>query len=111
MKRLDVTLNGHAYALACEDGQEGRVRELLAYIDARLKDVARGAPGGSEGQILVLTALMLADEVFDLRDANQRLGVPASPPPVADLASDGVVGAVDTLARRIEAIAAKLERS
>lgn len=106
MPRVDVTLNGRVYSVACEDGQENRVRELARHVDGKLRQVlARGAGGASEPQLLVLAALMVADELFDL-----RAEVAARPSgPGADDAA--VASAVDQLAQRIEAIAARIERS
>ncbi|MDG3441985.1 MULTISPECIES: cell division protein ZapA [Nitrospirillum] len=116
MARVDIILNGRPYGLACDDGQEQRLRELGSYVDARLREVAHDASGGSETQLLVLTALMLADEIFDLRAelGGPRRPVPApvqeaTPAPRAE--DDSVIAAVDSLAKRIEDIAARLDRS
>lgn len=109
MARVDIMLNGRSYGLACGEGQEARLRELGAYVDARLREVARDVAGGSEAQLLVLTALVLADEVFDLRTASRN-----APPPAAETAAlkdETIIAAVDSLAKRIEDIAARLERS
>lgn len=66
MPRLDIHLNGRSYSVNCESGQESRVRELGAYIDKQLREIAVSAPGGSDAHHLMLTALVLADKVFDL---------------------------------------------
>ncbi|HYE48961.1 MAG TPA: cell division protein ZapA [Azospirillaceae bacterium] len=116
MARVEITLNGRTYPLACEDGQEQRLRELGAYVDARLKEIASGAAAGSEAQLLVLTSLVLADEIFELRSAQlgARRGAPAAAPaqgPATPSEGEAVVSAVDNLAKRIEDIAARLERA
>ncbi len=116
MARLDITLNGRAYAVACEDGQEQRLRELAAYVDARLREVSAGVVGTSEAHKLALATLMLADEIFDLRaDAAKGGRRPAPQQPQATQPEAGeeeaVVAAVDNLAKRIEDIAARLERA
>ncbi len=107
MPRVDVTLNGRVYTVACEDGQENRVRELARHVDGKIRHVvARGAGSASEPQLLVMAALMVADELMDLR--GEMAGRPSAPAGADDPA---VAGAVDQLAQRIEAIAARLERS
>ncbi|MFC7333304.1 cell division protein ZapA [Rhodocista pekingensis] len=118
MARVEITLNGRGYALACEDGQEQRLRELGAYVDARLKEIASDSVGSSEAQLLMLASLMLADEIFDLRAETQALRtgrpVPVSTPAPAPRAveeDETVIAAVDSLAKRIEDIAARLERA
>ncbi|HYC05454.1 MAG TPA: cell division protein ZapA [Azospirillaceae bacterium] len=114
MARLDITLNGRAYAVACEDGQEQRLRELAAYVDARLREVSAGVVGTSEAHKLALATLMLADEIFDLRAEAGRGARPAPQPQAAQAEAgeeEAVVAAVDNLAKRIEDIAARLERA
>ena len=106
MARVDVTLNGRVYSVACEEGQEGRVRELARHVEGKLRHVlARGAGAANEAQLMVLAALMVTDELFDLKaEMAARAAEPAREDPA-------VGDAVDQLAQRIEAIAARLERS
>ncbi|MDE1147449.1 MAG: cell division protein ZapA [Azospirillaceae bacterium] len=115
MARVDIILNGRPYALACDDGQEHRLRELGSYVDARLREVAHDASGGSETQLLVLTALMLADEIFDLRaelgGPRRPVSAPAAEAPAPRAEDESVAAAVDSLAKRIEDIAARLDRT
>lgn len=136
MPRVEIVLNGRIYAVNCEVGEEARVRELGAYIDSHLRDIALSAPGGSDAHILMLTSLVLADRVFDLMAEVSQLraqvqaartlaaqapaAIPAAPevvapppppPPPPPPEMDGaVVSAVDNLAKRLEDIAARLER-
>jgi cell division protein ZapA len=121
MRRVDFTLNGRSHSLNCEDGQERRVSELAAYIDTRMREITGGA-GGNDVQNLLVTCMVLADELQDARAELQRRGSglavvpslsqPAAPAPVARPAEDAVViAAVDGLAKRIEDIAARLERT
>ncbi len=118
MPRVEITLNGRSHAVACEPGEETRLRNLVAYVDASMRQMAKVAPGGTEAQILVLTALRMADKYFDLKDEYDTLAarppVTVSGPPAPDPAlpreqEDMMVAAVDHLARRIEDIAARLE--
>lgn len=64
MSILDIHINNRAYQIACDDGQESHVRGLARDIDARVKELA-AAMGGqvADGTLLVLTALMLSDEL------------------------------------------------
>ncbi len=127
MARLEISLNGRPYTLACEDGQEARVRQLAAFVDSRVAEVASDRSTGSEAQVLMLTALMLADEIFDMQgelDALRRAAPGVEPAPATATArtaapaanghafeEEAVVNAVDSLAKRIEDIAARLERA
>ncbi len=67
MRRLEIRLNGHLYALACDDGEEDHVLQLADEVDSRAREIAARMPKAGEGLVLVMTALMLADELYDAR--------------------------------------------
>jgi cell division protein ZapA len=74
MAEVNLMIDGRTYGIACDDGQERRVQQLGAYIDQRLREIAGGGAGaGNKAQLMVLTALLLADEVFDLRDGLHQV--------------------------------------
>ncbi|MDR3516275.1 MAG: cell division protein ZapA [Azospirillaceae bacterium] len=107
MPRVEVRLNGRGYAVSCRDGEQDRLLQIAAFVDERIRQVAASGSGqGSDAHLLALTALLLADELFDIKaggggDAANRL---------APQEEEAVVSAVDQLARRIEDIAARLDR-
>lgn len=115
MARVDISLNGRAYALACEDGQEARLHELAGFVDSRLSEIAGDTSGGSEAQLLVLTSLVLADEIHDLQREVELLrkarDLAVPDPAIAAAEEERVSSAVDSLAKRIEDIAQRLERA
>ncbi len=85
MGQVTVTLNGRSYKLRCGDGEEPRLLELAAYVDNRLGQLtAQFGPVGDE-RILVMTALMIADDLFD---AKVALGAASSIP--AELSSETI---------------------
>lgn len=69
MAEVNLIIDGRTYGIACDDGQERRVQQLGQYIDRRLKEISNGSGATSKSQLMVLTSLLLADEVFDLRDS------------------------------------------
>ncbi len=107
MALVDIEVNDRSYQLHCEDGQEQRLRDLAAYLDGRLKQVTGGGRSGSDVQMLMVTALVLADELQEVM-SGRGLSVPR-PGPTPEEAE--AVAAVDTIARRIEEVAARLERA
>lgn len=107
MARVDLEVNGRFYQLHCEDGQEQRLRDLAAYVDGRLRQVTGGGKSGTDAQMLVVTAIVLADE---LHEAMSGRGL-AAPKLVPALDEAEAVAAIDTVARRIEEVAARLERA
>jgi len=109
MAQVNVSIKGRDYAIHCEDGQEHRVLELGHYVDSRLQDIAAAGAASSENHLLVLTALMLADEVFDLRDNSQNLNQELAASQANQNDESSVALAIDELADRIDRIASRLK--
>ncbi len=109
MAQVNVSIKGRDYSIHCEDGQEHRVLELGHYVDSRLQDIASAGAASSENHLLVLTALMLADEVFDLRDNSQNLNQELQQSQANQNDESSVALAIDELADRIDRIASRLK--
>jgi cell division protein ZapA len=103
MGQVAVTINGRTYAVQCADGEEARLAELADYVRRRADALAeefqsdRGPIG--DDRLLVLTALLLADELWEARggDAghvgalNGAPGHSGSPPQPQGLRAQGRV--------------------
>lgn len=113
MAEVNISISGRNFGVACDDGQEERVRELGRYIDERLKDISRSGAAASGTHLLVLTALVLADEIFDLREHLDKIvSDPHSPHHDSAVSFEEeklIVRAIDTLAGRIETIAGRIQ--
>jgi cell division protein ZapA len=122
MGQVVVKVNGRDFALSCPDGQEPRIRRLAQYVDAKLGEFTRTVGQVGEARLLLLVALVIADELSDANEALQQersrsrgaggSGSGGSEAPGAsgealDAAASGIRG----VAERIEAIAARLETS
>ena len=107
MAQVTITINGRAYPVACNEGEEQRIAELARYVDGKVKAFAKDLGQIGEARLLVLAALILADELAD-----------AQVEPVRPQAGNGaaadegkLVAGIENLAQRIEAIAVRLETS
>ncbi len=111
MAEVNLAINGRNYGIACDDGQEKRVRDLGYYVDQRMKEIARAGAANNDAHLLVLTALMLADEIFDLREENTELGSKASE--TDEIREDDILmsRAIDNLAERIDLIAGRIGKA
>jgi len=106
MAQVTITINGRNYPVACNAGEEGRIGELARYVDDKVKGFAKEFGAVGEARLLLLTALILADELAEAREAQN--GHPAAGNGAAP-AAESLAGGIDDLALRIEAIAARLE--
>lgn len=73
MAEVQVKINNKSYGIACDEGQQDRVRELGNYVNERLTALMGAGAGTSEIQNMVLTSIILADEIADLQDYVSKL--------------------------------------
>jgi D-alanine-D-alanine ligase len=60
-----LTITGRTYRISCRDGDEERISRLGDEIAARAERITGSLGSVPEGQLLVMTALMVADELAD----------------------------------------------
>ena len=100
MPSVDLLINNKSYALACDAGEEERVRGLGRMIDEKARQLG---PLPSDAQRFLMVALMLADEL------SEAGGKATEGQPEDD--RDVLVAAVDHLTGRIENLAKKLAKA
>jgi cell division protein ZapA len=103
MASIEVDVAGRRYDVACRDGEEEHLRSLAALVDKRAKDAASALGGLTETRQLLFAALLIAD---DLKDVRAGAGLPDPTPPLPDPA---VAEAIERLAERMEKLADSLE--
>jgi len=119
MAQVTATIAGRQFRLACEDGQEEHLQSLAKDIDERIIELRRKFGEIGDTRLTVMAALMVADELDDMRRRMRRLEeeiaalqdarVVASDR--AKAASAAVVGAFNSAAERIEGITRKLNQT
>lgn len=120
MAEVTLNIHGKSYGIACDDGQEQRVLQLGKYVDARLREIAGAGAASTEAHLLVLTALVLADEAFENREHaaalyNQQQNQAHMQPQVvveqrlSPAEEQMIVSSIDKLATRIDAMAQRLQ--
>jgi len=62
MVTLDVSLLGRDYKVACKEGEEAELREAVAFLDRRMRDIREGSKSSSAERIAVMAALNLAHD-------------------------------------------------
>jgi len=105
MARVTIEVNGRAYTVGCEDGQERRLTELAASVDAQVRQVAMDVGPLGETRLILMGALVMADEIVELRREIEQLKGQ-----VGDLAAEkgrserAAVAALEAAAARIEGL-------
>lgn len=107
MAQVTLTVNGRSYEVACDDGQEDHLLELARMVDGRVRDLAASVGAVGEPRLLVMTSLLIADELHEARrglEAARSGGGSA-----AGGSEPAAAEALEGCAERLERIAARLE--
>lgn len=103
MASIDIEVAGRRYNVACRDGEEAHLHSVAAMVDQRARDAAEALGTLTESRQLLFAALLMADDIKEMR---QGAGIQEPPPPPPDPA---VAQALERLAARMEALADSLE--
>lgn len=108
MAQVTIEVNGRPYPVGCEDGQEDHVRSLAAVFDQQVRQVASEVGQLAESRLFLMGALLLADELADLRDRLARTqGELSRLQSERTRGESRAIEALDAAARRVEALAAR----
>jgi cell division protein ZapA len=106
MAQVTLSVNGRPYVVGCEDGQEAHLTELARLFDEQVRQVSRDVGQLGETRLFLMAALLLADELSDLRGRvgglqadNARLQAEAGS------VEGRAAAALEAAARRIEKLA------
>ncbi|MBH0113657.1 cell division protein ZapA [Novosphingobium sp. YJ-S2-02] len=102
MSNVSLEIGGRSFTVACGAGEEEHVAQLGREIDARVTQ--SGTRGLSEPRMLLFAALLLADEVHELKAMTAT-----EPQPAEDDTGTIVAETLNMLATRIENLAQLVE--
>lgn len=77
MGQVTITLNGRSYRLRCGPGEEPRLIELADVVRAKLDGLINEFGQAGDDRLLLMSALLIADE---LHDARARLAALSAQP-------------------------------
>lgn len=72
-KQVELFIGGRTYKMTVEQNQEARLQEVATYLDQQI-DKMRKATGNSvdRDNLLILTAMMVTDELFNKKDTEEK---------------------------------------
>ena len=114
MAQVTVRINGYAYTVGCQDGEEQHLTAMAAEVERRIDSIKAVAGQTGEARMLVMAALLMADDLFELGEAlgeaERKADAATRGAKAAPAAPDPKLGRkLNRLARRAEDIAAGLE--
>src|SRR5271170_3729374 len=105
MAQVTLRINGFAYTLGCQDGEEDHLHAMAAEVDRRIESVKASAGPSGEARMLVIAALLMADDIYELRQ-KVAAGPGTQDSGAGSPAADGRLGRrLGKLAKRAEDIA------
>jgi cell division protein ZapA len=103
MAQVTLRINGYAYTIGCQDGEEKHLEAMGAEVNSRIDGVRAASGPSGEARMLVMAALMMADDIFEMRSKLEALEA------VAPQADPKLGRKLNRMARRAEEIAEGLE--
>lgn len=97
MSDLTLSVGGRDYPVTCRPGGEERLRRIGAVLDEKVRQATNALGDMGEARQLLFAALLMGDELIDLRDGVS----PAEDSPIPLLLVE--------FAKRIESLALTLE--
>ena len=109
MATVTVEVNGRPYSVGCADGQEDRVRQLARQFDDHVRQIGRDVGQVGDLRLFLMAALLVSDELADIRGQLERLQKTGGGAPEAAEAVEAdfspAIDAINRMADRLEKLA------
>lgn len=69
---VPIVILGKEYAVRCPPGERQRLEQLARFVDERMREVRESGAALGTDRIAVLTALNIANELFDLQERRSQ---------------------------------------
>lgn len=103
MPRVDVSINGRSYQIACDEGQEDHLVQLAEFVESRVSELVAAVGQVGDARLLVMASLLIADELYEQANGD---AMPLTP----SFDEDALAGAIESVAERVEVLAAEIEQ-
>ena len=111
MPLVNVMVNGRAYTIACDEGEEGHLKELASHVDAKAREVLASVGQVGDARMLLMAALLIADERHELSGKTQPVAGDGDKHKLhlrAEQAESRAADALESATKKLEDIAARL---
>jgi cell division protein ZapA len=107
MAQVTVRINGYAYTVGCQDGEEEHLQAMAREVERRIDSIKVAAGPSGEARMLVMASLLMADDLFEM---GKSLRAARAGQPMAAEGDPKLGRRLGKLAKRAEEIALDLER-
>ena len=103
MAVVSLNIAGRFYRFSCNDGQEAHMRHLGTLLDQKAKQLTASMGAMQEGQLLVLIALLLEEDLYTLN--KRQLLNNAGSASTSDLDKTKILETIHALTERVKVLA------
>ncbi len=100
MAVVTVAINGKNFQLACNDGEEGRLKSAASILSGSIDTLKATSPRAGADLLLIMCALGLQDQVETLNRKLEQIGNPKEDEKVAETLST-IAGYLESLAKKV----------
>jgi cell division protein ZapA len=115
MPLVNVMVNGRAYTIACDEGEEEHLRDLAKMVDEKAREVLSSVGQVGDSRLILMAALLIADEHHGMMARVNEGGQKAAETEHLHLrlaeTEDQAAEALEHAASRLEKIAEGLARA
>jgi cell division protein ZapA len=119
MPLVNIMVNQRAYTIACDEGEEEHLRILGAHVDSKVRHLLESVGQVGESRLMLMAALLIADDYLDaeaqLEKRMKQVGdLSGTRDQMSSRLADAegiAVAALETAAKRVEDIAARLGKA
>ncbi|PIR39189.1 MAG: hypothetical protein COV35_01345 [Alphaproteobacteria bacterium CG11_big_fil_rev_8_21_14_0_20_39_49] len=120
MATVNFTLRDKNYSIACDDGEEARIKKLAEKLGIRVDAMSKTCGSASDSVVLAFTALMMEDEVATLKESGANNNTPQLPLETGNnktisleehkmIVNNTLADALEPIAKYIENLAKEIE--
>jgi len=109
MAMVDIEIGGRRYDVACRDGEEAHLHMIASIVEGKVREATAAVGGLQEVRQLLFAALLLADELSEIRSRPTPVPGPEEEAAAAASADPEIAEAMERLADRMEQVARRLE--
>ena len=106
MAQVTIRINGYSYSVGCQDGEEDHLQAMAGEVERRIESIKVAAGPSGESRMLVMAALLMADDLYEMRQALKEA---QAGQPMTVQGEPKLGRRLGKLARRAEEIALDLE--
>ncbi len=102
---VDINIGKRSFQLVCGEGQESHLQSLALEVGEKVDMLSKSMEGANDTLLMVMSSLMLQDELNELKSKVESNNVPASEQEV----DDAVAEAINAISEYVKSIASRIE--